>query len=165
MKIIKIIAYAVMLYASNSLFANQGLAFIHGTGNQTDAYNDYWTGEFVNSVKQGLSNTNNVTVINCDFDKYMWDTRASGCLAEQLTTFINSKNISQLTLITHSNGGNVVRWILSNPTWDSRFVKIINTVTKTIALAPSSGGTPLADAVTTGNTFETTLGWILGYSC
>ncbi|MEC8325322.1 MAG: hypothetical protein VX100_04265 [Pseudomonadota bacterium] len=163
MKITKIIAYAVLLYASTPLWASHGLAFIHGTGSQTDAYNDYWTGEFVNSVRQGLSNTNNYTVINCDFDRYMWDTRASGCLAEQLTNFINSKNITSLTLITHSNGGNVVRWILSNPTWDSRFVTIINTVKKTIALAPSSGGTPLADAVTAGNSFETTLGWILGY--
>lgn len=151
------------LLLSFSAIAAEGIAFIHGTGNQTDAYNDYWTADFVNSVRQGLPNNNNYTVINCDFDQFMWDSQASGCLATQLTAFINNKNISQLTLLTHSNGGNVVRWILSNPTFDSRYPAIINKVTKVIAIAPSSLGTPLADAVKQGNAFESTLGWLLGY--
>lgn len=148
---------------SHGAFAEQGVAFVHGTGEQTDAYNDYWTGSFVNTVRQGLPNSSNYTVINCDFDQYMWAGAASGCLAGQLTTFINNKNITDLTLITHSNGGNVVRWILSNPTFDSRYPNIISKVTHTIALAPSSGGTPLADAVVAGNSFEQSLGWLLGY--
>lgn len=151
------------LLLSFSAIATEGIAFIHGTGHQTDAYNDYWTGDFVNSVRQGLPDNSKYTVINCDFDQYMWNSQASGCLAEQLTTFINDKNITQLTLLTHSNGGNVVRWIMSNPTWDSRYPAIINKVTKVIAIAPSSLGTPLADAVKQGNSFESTLGWLLGY--
>ena len=146
-----------------SVIAAEGIAFIHGTGNQTDAYNDYWTGDFVNSVRQGLPDSSKYTVINCDFDQFMWNSQASGCLATQLTAFINDKNITQLTLLTHSNGGNVVRWIMSNPTWDSRYPTIINKVTKVIAMAPSSLGTPLADAVKQGNVFESTLGWLLGY--
>ena len=153
---------ACMLFAF-SANAAKGLAFIHGTGNQTDAYNDYWTGDFVNSVKKGLPDSNNYTVINCDFDQYMWDNKAAGCLATQLTDFINNKNITDLVLLTHSNGGNVVRWMMSNPTWDARYPNIINRVSKTIALAPSSLGTPLADAVNQGNVFETSLGWLLGY--
>ena len=70
--------------------AAKGLAFVHRTGNQTDAYSDYWTGNFVNSVKAGLPDSSKYTVINCDFDQYMWNTNASGCLAGQLTTFINN---------------------------------------------------------------------------
>jgi len=143
--------------------AAKGLAFVHGTGNQTDAYSDYWTGNFVNSVKAGLPDSSKYTVINCDFDQYMWNTNASGCLAGQLTTFINNNNITDLVLLTHSNGGNVVRWILSNPTWDSRYPAIISKVNKVIAVAPSSLGTPLADAVQQGNFFESALGWLLGY--
>lgn len=143
--------------------AEQGLAFVHGTGSQTDAYNDYWTGSFVDSVRQGLTNQSNYTVINCDFEQYMWSSGASGCLATQLIDFINNKNITELVLVTHSNGGNVIRWILSNPTLDSRFPTIINNVSKVIALAPSSLGTPLADAVKQGNVFEASLGWLLGY--
>ncbi|QSX36593.1 lipase family protein [Shewanella sedimentimangrovi] len=140
-----------------------GLAFVHGTGKQTDALNDYWTSEFVNSVRQGLANSGNYTVINCDFDQYMWDEAASGCLVNQLGQFIDAKNIDSLILLTHSNGGNIVRWVLSNPTWDARYPKIVNATSRVIALAPSSAGTPLADAVSEGNVFETSLGWLLGY--
>ncbi len=143
--------------------AGTGVAFVHGTGHQTDAYNDYWQPTMVNTVRQGLVNQNNYTVINCEFEQYMWDSRAAGCLATQLTAFITSKNITDLVVITHSNGGNVMRWIMSNPTWDSRYPAIISKIRWVNALAPSSAGTPLADAVISGNVFESALGWLLGY--
>ncbi|WP_076407419.1 hypothetical protein [Shewanella sp. UCD-KL12] len=152
-----------MFIFSPLAYSTTGIAFIHGTGNQTDATSDYWTREFVDSVRQGISTPANFQVINCDFDQYMWDEAAAGCLSSQLHSFIQAKNIDNLLLLTHSNGGNVVRWILSNPTWDSRYIDIINATSRVIALAPSSGGTPLADAVNQGSVFETTLGWILGY--
>lgn len=144
-------------------YANSGIAFVHGTGNQTDATADYWTSEFIDSVRQGINQPSNYQVINCNFDKYMWDDAAAGCLATQLHNFIQTKNITELIMITHSNGGNVVRWVLSNPTWDARYIDIINATDRVIALAPSSAGTPLADAVNQGNVFETSLGWLLGY--
>ncbi len=163
MKYLKLIT--LMLGCAASLFANAntGLALVHGTGENSDAYNDYWTGDFVNSVKKGLSNQSLVLVVNCDFDQYMWDDAAAGCLAGQMSNFISQNNITNLKVVTHSNGGNVMRWILSNPTYDSRYPGIINTVSHVIALAPSSGGTPLADAVMNGNVFEAALGWLLGY--
>ncbi|WP_195758335.1 hypothetical protein [Kangiella sp. HZ709] len=154
------IVFATIAFSAQ---ANEGVAFVHGTGNATDALNDYWTSQNVNSIVSGLPNSSNYTVINCDFEQYMWDSRASGCLAEQLTSFINAKGITQMTLITHSNGANVVRWIMSNPTWDSRYPNIINKTKEVIALAPSSAGTPLADAVIEGNVFESALGWLLGF--
>ena len=163
MKILKTGLIAACLLCCHA-FANEGVAFVHGTGKQTNAYDDYWTGSFITKVTAGLPNSSNFTVINCDFEQYMWDSRASGCLAEQLTSFINAKNITSLKVITHSNGGNVMRWILSNPTWDSRYPNIINKTSRVIAVAPSSGGTPLADAVVAGNGFEQTLGWLLGYA-
>ena len=49
--------------------AGTGVAFVHGTGHQTDAYNDYWQPTMVNTVRQGLSNQANYTVINCDFER------------------------------------------------------------------------------------------------
>lgn len=140
-----------------------GVAFVHGTGSQTNAYQDYWQPTMVNNVRAGLPNPANYVVVNCDFNQYMWDSRAAGCLAGQLTTFISSKGITKLTIITHSNGGNVVRWIMSNPTYDSRYPNIISKIRWVNALAPSSAGTPLADAVMNGNVFETSLGWLLGY--
>jgi hypothetical protein len=143
--------------------ANTGVAFVHGTGSQTNAYNDYWQPAMVDSVRGGLPNPANYVVINCDFTQYMWDSRAAGCLAGQLTNFINTRGITRLIVITHSNGGNVIRWIMSNPTWDSRYPNIISKIVRVNALAPSSAGTPLADAVINGNVFESALGWLLGY--
>lgn len=146
-----------------SAAANTGVAFVHGTGQQTNAYDDYWQRPFVDSVRQGLSNQANFTVINCDFTQYMWTSGAAGCLAGQLTNFINTRGITDLVIITHSNGGNVMRWILSNPTYDSRYPLIISRTRYVNALAPSSAGTPLANAVIAGNVFEASLGWLLGY--
>ncbi|MEJ5207520.1 hypothetical protein [Denitratimonas sp. CY0512] len=143
--------------------ANTGVAFVHGTSKHTNATADYWGADFINSVRQGLPNQANYTVINCDFEQYMWDSRAAGCAAGQLTSFINSRGITDLVVITHSNGGNVMRWIMSNPTYDSRYPNIINKIRWVNALAPSSRGTPLADAVMAGTVFESALGWLLGY--
>src|SRR3546814_20056299 len=66
-------------FVAQAATSTTGVAFVHGTGNQTDALNDYWKSAFVNSVRQGLVNQANFVVINCDFNQYMWDSRASGC--------------------------------------------------------------------------------------
>lgn len=155
-------ALALALGAS-SAYAITGVAFVHGTGKQTNAYNDYWQPAFVNSVRQGLPDQSKYLVVNCDFEQYMWDSRAAGCLATQLTSFINGQGITDLVVITHSNGGNVMRWILSNPTYDSRYPNIIAKIRWVNAVAASSAGTPLADATMNGNVFEQALGWLLGY--
>jgi pimeloyl-ACP methyl ester carboxylesterase len=155
-------AFALMFTAGTACAAT-GVAFVHGTGAQTNALSDYWQPTLVNTVRSGLSNPGNYLVVNCDFTQYMWDSRAAGCLAGQLSGFISSKGITDLVIITHSNGGNVMRWILSNPTYDSRYPGIIAVTRKVTALAPSSAGTPLADATISGNVFESALGWLLGY--
>ena len=158
-----IILGLVMGLAASSAVANTGVAFVHGTGKQTDALNAYWTSAMVNSVRQGLPNTANYVVVNCDFTQYMWHSAAAGCLAGQLSSFISSRGITDLVVITHSNGGNVMRWIMSNPTYDSRYPNIIAKIRWVNALAPSSAGTPLANAVIAGNVFETSVGWLVGY--
>ncbi len=160
---LKYLAGFVLACAPVLAFANTGVAFVHGTSKHTNATADYWGADFINSVRQGLPNQANYTVINCDFEQYMWDSRAAGCLAGQLTSFINARGITDLVVITHSNGGNVMRWIMSNPTYDSRYPNIINKIRWVNALAPSSRGTPLADAVMAGTVFESALGWLLGY--
>jgi hypothetical protein len=158
------VLFLLLLLAALPALANTGVAFVHGTGNQTDALNDYWKSGFVNSVRQGLSNQSNYVVINCQFEEYMWTSGAAGCLATYLYDFINNKGITDLVVITHSNGGNVMRWILSNPTWDSRYPTIISKIRWVNALAASSKGTPLADAVVNGTVFEQIMGWLLGYA-
>ena len=125
-RIVSLLALLLFAGAASAASSRTGVAFVHGTGKQTNAYNDYWQPTMVNTVRQGLVNQSNYVVINCDFEQYMWDSRAAGCLASQLTSFINSKNITDLVVITHSDGGNVMRWIMSNPTWDSRYPNIIS---------------------------------------
>ncbi len=161
------IVFAALLVAgvgsAQAASATTGVAFVHGTGHQTNAYADYWQAPMVNTVRQGLVNQANYVVVNCDFTQYMWDSRAAGCLATQLSQFISTRGITDLVVITHSNGGNVMRWILSNPTWDSRYPAIISRIRWVNAIAASSAGTPLADAVIAGNVFENAVGWLLGY--
>ncbi len=154
----------LLLFAPTAARAGAtGVAFVHGTGKQSNALVDYWTAAMVDSVRLGLPVASNYVVINCDFEKYMWDPAAAGCLAGQLATFIKARSITDLLVITHSNGGNVVRWILSNPTYDSRYPAVIKAIRWVDALAPSSLGTPLANAVISGTVFEKSLGWLVGY--
>ena len=157
------VAFTIIVGAPTTASAATGVAFVHGTGRQTDALAKYWTPEFVDGVAAGLDDPALVTVINCDFSQYMWDDRAAGCLASQLLELIDGEGVDDLVVVTHSNGANVMRWILSNPSWDDRYPAIIAAVRWVDALAPSSLGTPLADAVMHGTKFETSLGWLLGY--
>ena len=160
---LRMLASIFLAAVCGSAFATTGVALVHGTGKQTDAYNDYWQAGMVNSIRQGLPDQSNYVVTNCDFNQYMWSSAAAGCLATQLYNFITTKHIDDLVIITHSNGGNVMRWIMSNPTYDSRYPTIIKAIRWVNALAPSSAGTPLANAVIAGNVFDTSLGWLLGY--
>jgi len=163
---IRTIVLAALLATAATLGSAQaatGVAFVHGTSKHTDAASDYWTHDNINSIRQGLPDPANYVVINCDLTQYMWHDDAAGCVAGQLQSFIAARGITDLVVITHSNGGNVMRWIMSNPTWDSRYPGIISRIRWVNALAPSSAGTPLADAVMAGNMFESALGWLMGY--
>lgn len=157
-----LVALAVALMAPGRARADVGVAFVHGIGKYTDARVDYWTPEFVDSVRRGLPDPDNYLVVNCDFGQYMWEPGAAGCLADQLTAFMIDRDITSLVVIAHSNGANVVRWILSNPTYDRRYPAIVQAIDRIDALTPASLGTPLADAVIAGNVFERSLGWLLG---
>lgn len=144
---------------------NPGIAFVHGTSDhREDAYGSYWKTDFIQRIAQALPNPENYYVVHCDFSKYMWDEAAAGCTIDQLLNFISEKNISSLTVYTHSNGGNVIRWILSNATYNSRHLQLKNKISQVVALSPSSAGTPLADEILSGGTFESALSWLLGYN-
>lgn len=143
---------------------NLGIAFIHGTNDhRQDANTEYWKKPFIETIATALPSAQNYVVISCDFSQYMWHEDAAGCVANQLLDFIKDKQITQLIVYTHSNGGNVIRWILSNPSYDSRYFAVSKTINQVIAIAPSSAGTPLADEIFEGNRIESGLGWLLGY--
>lgn len=84
----RLIAILILGLACAMAHAATGVALVHGTGKQTDAANDYWQSAMVEGVRNGLTDKQNLLVVNCDFEQYMWDNRAAGCLAQQLTDFI-----------------------------------------------------------------------------
>jgi hypothetical protein len=162
--------YSFLLFIFSSLcFANTspdqfGIALVHGTNDhRTDADGVYWKWEFIDLMSNALSNPTNIKIVNCDYRQAMWDEAASGCTADQLLAFIKEKKLTQLKVYTHSHGGNVLRWILSNPTFDPRFAELSSKITEVIALSPSSGGTPLADEVMDGGIFTESVAWLVGY--
>lgn len=151
-------------YSANNTTQNLGIAFVHGTSDhREDAATEYWKPDFVATLANTLPNPDNVFIVHCNFSYYMWEEEAGGCLANQLLKFIDDKQITKLIVYTHSNGGNVMRWILSNPTFDSRYLRVSQIIHQVIAIAPSSGGTVLADDSVNGSTFAEGLSWILGY--
>lgn len=159
-----ILLFVASLGYSANTAENIGIAFIHGTNDhRADADGGYWKRSFIDSVTGVLPNSSNYVVIACDFSQYMWHEEAAGCTANQLLDFISNKRITKLIVYTHSNGGNIIRWILSNPSYDSRYMLLTKKIKQVIALAPSSGGTPLADEVMNGHSFESKVGWLLGY--
>ncbi|WP_419421144.1 hypothetical protein ACNVED_04795 [Legionella sp. D16C41] len=141
-----------------------GIAFIHGNNDhRSDAEGIYWKKEFINTLTSVLPKPENYFVVACDYSHYMWHEDAAGCTATQLLSFIKNNHISKLKIYTHSEGANVIRWILSNPTYDPRYLQLSKRVAEVIALSPSSGGTPLAEEVVEGNLFEASVSWLIGY--
>lgn len=158
-----LVIFSSWIYSATT-HENIGIAFVHGTNDhRDDADGGYWKRGFINALAHILPNPDNHLVVHCDFSHYMWHEEAAGCMANQLLDFIREKQITKLTIYTHSNGANVIRWILSNPTYDPRFLTLSQNIYQIIAIAPSSGGTPLADEAMDGNVFEEGLGWLLGY--
>ena len=81
-------------------------------------------------------------------------------VAGQLVDFINTNNIDDLVINTHSFGGVVVRWIFSNPTWDTRYPTIINATRWVNTIAAPQKGSEAADlSATLSGSWLT--GWIL----
>jgi hypothetical protein len=144
---------------------NLGIAFMHGTNDhRDDAEGGYWKSDFIQNMRAALPNPENYYVVHCDYRGYMWEEESAGCTVSQLIRFIREKKISSLIVYTHSNGANVLRWILSNPTYDRKYMLLKNKIKEVIALSPSSGGTPLADSLLDGGIFESGLSWLLGYN-
>jgi hypothetical protein len=158
------IAAIIAASATAPAHARRGIAFVHGTGSQSDAEDEYWTPEMVDVVASGLFDPGLVVVPSCDLGQLAWHQDAAGCVAGEIADFVEVEGVDDLVIVTHSHGGNVVRWILSNPTYDERYLPVVDATSWVIALAPSSLGTPLADAALAGTTFETTVGWLLGYA-
>jgi len=133
------------LLAAAAAEAKTGVVFIHGKGG-TDLANPsvaraYWTDDMIRATTKGYA----IPYLICSYDgtQYMWV--AGGTVAGQIYNWMNANAIDDIVIETHSFGGVVIRWILSNPTYDYRYQPIINRIRWVNSIAPPNKGSEAAD--------------------
>jgi hypothetical protein len=155
-----VLALVALVLLSTAAQAKVGVVFIHGKGG-TDLANAsvaraYWTDDMIKTTTKNYA----IPYLICHYDgtQYMWV--AAGDVAGQITTWMNANAIDQLVIETHSFGGVVIRWMLSNPTYDSRYQSIINRIKWVNSIAPPNRGSEAADlAGTLSGSWLT--GWLI----
>src|SRR5512140_1178934 len=125
--------------------AKTGVVFIHGKGGADLQYQStavaYWTPAMISATTKGYA----IPSLVCHYDgtQYMWVAAAQ--VAGQITTWMTANAIDDIVVETHSFGGVVIRWILSQPTYDSRYQPIINRIRWVNSIAPPNRGSEAAD--------------------
>ncbi|MDX1442794.1 MAG: hypothetical protein R3270_03335 [Gammaproteobacteria bacterium] len=153
---------AALLAMASPAFAGTGMALVHGKGGSdlanASVARAYWGEDMIRASSKGYSVP--VEVVHYDGTRYMW--QAADQVADQLYTFITTENIDDLVINTHSFGGVVIRWIFSNPDWDSRYPTIINATRWVNTIAAPQKGSEAADVAGTlsGSWFT---GWIVDW--
>jgi hypothetical protein len=149
------VAAVGVLAAARSASAANGVAFIHGTGDYTQAtaVSSYWTQSSLDTMRGGRK------YVVAGYQGASQDAKTSfPTIASQVASFINANGIAYgtnagLVLVTHSNGVNPTRYIISHASYNSDTQTVWNVTQKVVAIAGSMKGTPLADSVTNGGTF------------
>ena len=125
--------------------ARTGVVFVHGKGGSNlsseSVARAYWTDDMIRATTKGYT----LPYLICHYDgtQIMWV--AAGQVAGQITTWMNANGIDDIVVETHSFGGVVMRWLLSNPSYDSRYPAIIARMRWVNSLAPPNKGSEAAD--------------------
>ncbi len=127
------------------LEARTGVVFVHGKGGSDLASESvaraYWGDAMIKATTKNYAIPH--LIAHYDGTQYMWV--AAGQVAGQITTWMNANGIDDIVIETHSFGGVVMRWLLSNPTYDSRYPAIISRVRWLNSIAPPNKGSEAAD--------------------
>jgi triacylglycerol esterase/lipase EstA (alpha/beta hydrolase family) len=135
-RVLLMVAVAVLF--STALHAKTGVVFIHGKGGaslaQASVARAYWGEDMIRATTKGFT----IPYLICAYDgtQYMWV--AGGTVAGQIYNWMTANAIDDIVIETHSFGGVVIRWILSNPTYDSRYQPSFPIRRTTRATSPSS---------------------------
>lgn len=140
--------------------AKTGVAFVHGKGDANLATESvaraYWTEDMIKTATKNYA----VPYLICHYDgtRIMWDAAAQ--VVSQLQPWAAANGIDDLVVETHSFGGVVLRWILSNPTYDTRYPDLIARIRWVNSIAPPNKGSEAADLAGTlsGSWFT---GWLV----
>ena len=140
MKRTVLLSLAVALFATTSLFAKTGVVFIHGQGGanlaQYSVARAYWGEDMIRATTKGFVVPH--LIVAYDGTQYMWV--AGGQVAGQIYNWMMANAIDDIVVETHSFGGVVIRWIMSNPTYDTRYQPIINRIRWVNSIAPPNKG-------------------------
>ncbi|HEX7151765.1 MAG TPA: hypothetical protein VF618_09780 [Thermoanaerobaculia bacterium] len=141
------VVLAILLAATAE--AKTGVVFIHGKGG-TDLANAsvaraYWGEDMIRATTKGFT----IPHLICSYDgtQYMWV--AGQTVAGQIYNWMNANAIDDIVVETHSFGGVVIRWILSNPTYDYRYQPIIDRIRWVNSIAPPNAGSEAANVAGT----------------
>ena len=160
--VMKIITYLFFIFYSITLFAvDKGIVLMHGNGNHTQ--DNYWEPQLVDSIRESVAHQYHLLQVKCDASQFMWSSETSDCITQQILDFSQTYGIKQLKIVTHSAGGLIIRWILSNPTWNKDYLKLNELITDVIAIAPPNNGSYLAELVYDGTYLEQLIAWLLNH--
>jgi hypothetical protein len=160
----RLVALAVFLAAASlsasSAEARSGAVFIHGAG--TNYLNDpagaraYWTEDMLRASTRNWAVPH--LVVRYDGTKLMWI--GADQAAAQIYDWMLANQVDDIVVNTHSFGGTVIRWIMSNPTWNTRYPAITARIRWVNTLAAPHKGSEAANlAGTLGGSWLT--GWLV----
>lgn len=145
MKRTVLLSLAVALFATTTLSAKTGVVFIHGKGGsnlaQYSVARAYWGEDMIRATTKGYVVPH--LIVAYDGTQYMWV--AGGQVAGQIYNWMTANAIDDIVVETHSFGGVVIRWILSNPTYDWRYQPIINRIRWVNSIAAPNKGSEAAN--------------------
>ncbi|HEX7809890.1 MAG TPA: hypothetical protein VF608_14235 [Thermoanaerobaculia bacterium] len=145
MKRTVLLALALALVLTSSVFAKTGVVFIHGKGGTNLASQSvaraYWGEDMLRATTKGFT----IPYLICAYDgtQYMWV--AGNTVATQINNWANANAIDDIVVETHSFGGVVIRWILSNPTYAANYQPVINRIRWVNSIAPPNKGSEAAN--------------------
>lgn len=147
------------LLGAKSAAAATGVLLVHGTSDHTNATANYWTQDTVNKIAAGRAykvvsyqgsacsgigssrKSEGYETYNCS----SWSS-----IADQAAAWLSANpSVTDVVIVTHSNGSAPTRYMLTHPTATSNVSTLVNKTRKVIYLAGDNSGTELADKVTT----------------
>jgi triacylglycerol esterase/lipase EstA (alpha/beta hydrolase family) len=153
-------ALVALLGLATTAQARTGVVFVHGKGNadlqNTSVARAYWTEAMISATTKG----NTIPSLVCHYDgsQFMWI--AADQVADQIYAWMTANAIDEIVIETHSFGGVVMRWMLSNPSWNAKYQPIIDRTRWVNSIAAPNKGSEAADlAGTLSGSWLT--GWIV----
>jgi hypothetical protein len=125
--------------------ARSGAVFVHGAGsnflNDVAGARAYWTEDMLRASTRNW--TVPYLVAHYDSNQFMWI--GAGQVAGQIYDWMTANGIDDIVVNTHSFGGTILRWIMSNPGYDWRYPAITSRIRWVNAIAAPHKGSEAAN--------------------